>query len=69
MEAILIKIAWGLVGKLLTERLFSNMLIHGVRAWSDKTENVHDDRVVDAMAEALGVDSKALKVMSQESGK
>ncbi len=66
MQAILAKILWGIVENLLTKTVASHVLIEGLRWWSDSTVNTYDDRVVDAMALALGVDTKALKVLMQD---
>lgn len=65
MQIILAKILWGIVEKLLTQTVASHVVIQGLRWWSDSTTNKYDDSVVDAMAAALGVDSKALKDMSK----
>ncbi len=66
MQGLLIKLAWGIVARLLTEKVASNFFIQGCRWWSDSTENAYDDRVVSAMAEALGVSSVSLKELVKE---
>lgn len=66
MQVILAKILWSIVESMLTKAVASNVLINGLRWWSDSTANVYDDKIVDSMADALGVESKALKVLMQE---
>jgi hypothetical protein len=61
MSELLLKLAIGLGTKLITETFLARILIHTLRAWADTSDSAWDDLVVDAMAEALGVDSKALK--------
>ena len=68
MQAILASIAWSIVGKLLTERFGCELFVHGNRWWSDKTTNTYDDKVVDAMANALGVQSQSLKELMKAQG-
>lgn len=63
MTEIFARIAVSLVMKLITETFLSKLIIQGLRAWSEQTANVYDDRVVDAMAQALGVDPDDLKIM------
>ena len=69
MAPILAKILWSILETIVTKKVVSEVLVQGCRWFSDETSNTYDDKVVDAMAEALGVDSKALKVQMQESGK
>jgi hypothetical protein len=61
MTSLLAKVAVSLGAKLITETFLSKLLIEGLRAWSAQTENSHDDRVVEAIAQALGVDPIKLK--------
>lgn len=51
--------------KLITERFLAKLVIEGLRAWAKTTNTSHDDKVVEAMAEALGVDPIALKEASK----
>ena len=55
MTGILAKILWALVSKMLTERFLGTLVVEGLSALSNKTENKFDDRVVKALAEALNV--------------
>lgn len=63
MAELLISMGFGLLKRLVTEVFIAKIAVHSFRAWSDTTENTWDDKVVDAVAEGLGVDSKALKAM------
>jgi len=63
MTEMLAKIAISLLMKLITEKFLAKLVIQGLRAWSGQTANVYDDRVVEAMAQALGVDPDDLKVL------
>lgn len=56
-----IKIALGLALKVLNETFISKVAIHALSAWAKTTENALDDKVVIAMAEALGVEADDLK--------
>ena len=49
------KIAVLLVTKLLTETFLSRLVIYSLAAWAKNSENKLDDKVVQAMADALGV--------------
>jgi len=51
--------------KLITERFLAKLVIEGLCAWSKTTDTDHDDKVVEAMAEALGIDKIALKEASK----
>ena len=66
MTELLAKIAMGMVVRLITEKFLSKVMIEGLRAWSKQTVNSYDDKVVAAMAQALGVDQEDLKLMSRE---
>lgn len=66
MSGMLLSILIGIFEKLVTEKFFSKVLITVLRYWSDQTANDYDDKVVDAMAEALGVDSKSMKDLSKK---
>lgn len=69
MAPLLAKILWSILETIVTKRVVSEVVVQGCRWFSDETSNVYDDKVVDAMAEALGVDSVALKVKMQEGEK
>lgn len=55
------KLLVALVVKLMTETFLAKVLIACLHAWAKTTDNQLDDRVVAAMAEALGVPVEALK--------
>jgi hypothetical protein len=61
MTEIALKIGIALAAKLLTETFLARLLIHLLRAWSETTTNKLDDKVVQAMADALGVPAEKLK--------
>jgi hypothetical protein len=63
MTEMLAKIAISILMKLITEKFLAKLVIQGLRAWSGQTANVYDDRVVEAMAQALSVDPEDLKVL------
>ncbi len=72
MSMILAKIFVGMLTKLLSEKFISKMLILMLRAWSNNTVNAYDDKVVDALSEALGVEVEKIKPvldMKQERSK
>lgn len=52
MAEILVKLGM----RLLSEAFVAKMIVHGGRALADSTENKLDNKMVDAVAEALGVD-------------
>lgn len=58
----LARIAIGMVVKLITEKFLSKLVIEALKAWSKQTENKYDDKVVDAMAEALGVEREMIVI-------
>ena len=53
---MLAKIAVSMFIRLITEKFLSKLLIESLKAWSKQTENKFDDKVVEAMQQALGVD-------------
>lgn len=55
MQDLAIKILIGLLTKLLSETFIAKLVIASLEAWAKTTENKLDDKVVAAMAEALGV--------------
>jgi len=55
MQGIALKIAIAMVTKLMTETLLARVLIAMLEAWAKTSENKLDDKVVQAMADALGV--------------
>lgn len=62
MTEILAKIAIAIATRLLTEKFLSKLLIQALRAWARQTANSYDDKVVEAMAEALDVPVEVLRV-------
>ena len=66
MSSLIAKVAIGLISRLITERFLAKLVIEALRAWAKTTSNVHDDRVVEAMAEALGIDPVALKEAAKD---
>jgi hypothetical protein len=60
MSQVIAKVGIALLAKLITESFLSKLLIETLRAWAKTSENTYDDKVVDAMAEALGVDKQKL---------
>lgn len=60
MQELAAKLLVGLVVKLMSETFLSRVLIHCLKAWADTTDNKLDDKVVLAMAEALGVPVEAM---------
>lgn len=61
MQELLLKAALMIVVKLLNETFMSRALIAILNAWAKSTANDLDDKVVAAMAEALGVPVEKLK--------
>lgn len=55
------KLAISLLQKLVTEQFLSRVLYYIVRAWANQTDNLIDDKVADAIAEAYGLDKEVLK--------
>lgn len=62
MSQVLAKVGIAILAKLVTETFLAKLLIETLRAWAKSSENQWDDKVVDAMAEALGVSKEALTV-------
>lgn len=54
------KMLIGMIAKFLTETFLAKILIYSLQAWSKDTENKLDDKVVSAMADALGVPVDAM---------
>lgn len=55
------KLAISLLQKLVTEQFLSRVLYYIVRAWANQTDNLIDDKVADAIAEAYGLEKEVLK--------
>lgn len=53
--SILAKLLVGIGWKLVTEKVFSQMIVYGCQALSESTENKLDDKMTKTIAEALGV--------------
>ena len=58
---LLAKLAVALVAKLITETFLSRIIIYSLEAWAKTSENKLDDKVVAAMADALGVPLEQVK--------
>jgi hypothetical protein len=54
------KLAISLLQKLVTEQFLSRVLYYVVRAWANQTDNLIDDKVADAIAEAYGIEKNVL---------
>lgn len=65
ITGIIAKALMGIITRLITERFLAKLVIESLRYWSRQTANDQDDRVVEAMAEALGLDPVALKVAAK----
>lgn len=61
MQDLAIKILIGLAVKILNETFIAKLVIASLDAWAKTTGNEWDDKVVAAMAEALGVPVEKLK--------
>jgi len=55
VSQLIIKAAWGLFSKLLTEAFLGRALVYSLDAMASKTTNNLDNKIVDAVADALGV--------------
>lgn len=55
MSQLIIKAAWGLLSKLLTEAFLGRAIVYSLDAMASKTTNTLDNKIVDAVADALGV--------------
>jgi hypothetical protein len=55
MQEIALKIVIAIVTKWMTETVMARVLIACLEAWAKTSENKLDDKVVQAMADALGV--------------
>lgn len=51
-----------MVVRLITEKFLSKLVVESLRAWSKQTENSYDNKVIEAMAEALGLPPDAVVV-------
>jgi len=60
MSHAIAKVGIALLAKLITESFLSKLLIETLRAWAKTSENSWDDKVVEAMADALGVEKQKL---------
>lgn len=61
MAEMLAKIGVSLLAKLVTETFLARSLVYTLDAWAKHSENKLDDKVVAAMADALGVPVEKLK--------
>ena len=55
MGNILIKLAWAIISRTLTEAFLSKAIVYSLYSLSRNTANTLDDKMVDALAEALAV--------------
>jgi hypothetical protein len=55
MGNILIKLAWAIISRTLTETFLSKAIVYSLYSLSKNTANTLDDKMVDALAEALAV--------------
>jgi hypothetical protein len=60
MSQVIAKVGIALLTKLITESFLSKLLIETLRAWAKTSDNAWDDKVVEAMADSLGVDKQKL---------
>lgn len=63
---LLAKVAMGMVVRLITEKFLSKLMIEGLRAWSKQTANPYDDKVVEAMADSLGIEKETLSLVAKK---
>ena len=56
MSALVAKIGGYFLTKLLTEKFLGKVIVYILDALADSTANKVDDKIVSAVAEALGVD-------------
>ena len=56
MSQIAIKLAWGLLSRLLTEAFIAKTIVYILSSVSQNTSNQLDDKIVKAVADALGVE-------------
>jgi len=50
----LIKIAWNILSKFMTEKFVSRLIVIALRGISNSTDNTLDDDITDSVAQALG---------------
>lgn len=55
MQGIMVKILYGIGARLLTESLLGKLLVYSLWKAIQSTENTLDDKIVTAVADALGV--------------
>lgn len=55
MSELIIKAAWGLMSKLLTEAFIGRALVYSLSSLAKSTENQLDDQIVGAVADAIGI--------------
>jgi len=55
MGNVLIKILWAITSRILTETFVSKAIVYSLYSISKNTANTLDDKMVDALAEALAV--------------
>lgn len=55
------KILMQILGNLIGYNFVTEVLVIGLKQWAESTQNKKDDKVVAAVAKALGVDPKVLQ--------
>lgn len=58
--SFLMPILVDILASLATKKMFATLLVELCGAWADHSANQYDDKVVEAMAEALGIDPKSV---------
>lgn len=66
---MLVSILGGLVVKLVTGKVVSQLMVIFGRAWAEHTVNQYDDQVVEVLAQGLGVDAQPMKDKLKEQSK
>lgn len=61
MSDLALKLVMGLLVKLMSETFLAKLLIYTLGSWAKASDNKLDDKVVAAMADALGVPVEKLQ--------
>jgi hypothetical protein len=67
MFVMVVPILMGLLESLISKKLFATVICEGLRRWADWSDSVHDERIVDAISQALEVDTTSLKELQMKS--
>lgn len=62
----IVPILMSIAESLLTKNLFASFLCEGLRKWADSADSEYDEKVVDAISSALGVDSTSVKELAKQ---